>query len=166
VDGTVLGSSSRLLVEFLQERYERYAHMFSFQAQLTFGLQTGREVNVAILFSRFLANAIKTVPDFSLYPYDDDKGQQVTATSQLPDDNSEFYATYYKNHRILQHSNLTGMISFRCSLSWMELKKPTSSFFQWLYHSKVFLKSNQDKGNYPGGLWLSLWCTPWIPLQR
>jgi hypothetical protein len=25
-DGTVLGSSSRLLVEFLQERYERYAH--------------------------------------------------------------------------------------------------------------------------------------------
>lgn len=140
--------------------------MFSFQAKLTLGLQTSREVNVAILFSRFLANAIKTVPDFSLYPYDDDKGQQVTATSQLPDDNSEFYATYYKNHRILQHSNLTGMISFRCSLSWMELKKPTSSFFQWLYHSKVFLKSNQDKGNYPGGLWLSLWCTPWIPLQR
>jgi hypothetical protein len=26
-DGTVQGSSSRLLVEFLQERYERYAHM-------------------------------------------------------------------------------------------------------------------------------------------
>jgi len=26
VDGIVRGSSSRLLVEFLQERYERYAH--------------------------------------------------------------------------------------------------------------------------------------------
>jgi hypothetical protein len=119
--------------------------MFSFQAKLTLGLQTSREVNVAILFSRFLANAIKTVPDFSLYPYDDDKGQQVTATTQLPEDNSEFYATYYKNHRILQHGNLTGMIFFRCSLSWRELKKPTSSFFQWLYRSKVFLNQTRIK---------------------
>jgi len=102
--------------------------IFSFQAHLTIGLQPGREVNVAILFSRFLANAFQTVPDFSLFPHDDDKGQQVTATAQLPDDNLDFYTTYYKNHRILQHGNLTGMISFRCSLSWTELKKPRVHF--------------------------------------
>jgi hypothetical protein len=84
--------------------------IFSFQAHLTIGLQPGREVNVAILFSRFLANAFQTVPDFSLFPHDDDKGQQVTATAQLPDDNLDFYTSYYKNHRILQHGNLTSMI--------------------------------------------------------
>lgn len=74
--------------------------MFNYQAQLTFGLQPHREVNVAILFSRFLANAIKSVPDFSLLPYDDEKGQQVTATTQLPDNNSDFYATESYNMAI------------------------------------------------------------------
>jgi hypothetical protein len=74
--------------------------MFNFQAQLTFGLQPHREVNVAILFSRFLANAIKSVPDFSLLPYNDEKGQQVTATTQLPDNNSDFYATESYNMAI------------------------------------------------------------------
>ena len=81
------------------------------------------EINVAILFSRLLANAIKAVPDFSLLPYDDQKGQQVTTTTQLPDKNSEFYAAYYKNHRVLQHENLSGMISFICSSSLTDLKK-------------------------------------------
>jgi hypothetical protein len=56
-------------------------------------------------------------------PYDDPKGQQVTSTTQLPDDNSEFCHLYYPNHRILQHGNLTGMIAFQCSLSWTALKK-------------------------------------------
>jgi hypothetical protein len=78
-------------------------------------------------------------------PYDDEKGQQVTATTQLPDNNSDFYAAYYKNHRILQHSNLTGMISFRCNSSWTDLKKPTSSFFQWLYSNKIFLNQTRIK---------------------
>jgi hypothetical protein len=118
---------------------------FTHKAQLTFGLQRGREVNVAFLFSKFLANAIKLLPSFSLLPYGDDKGLQILSTTQLPEDNPDFDQTYYKNHRILQHGNLTGMISFQCGVSWTILKKPTCEFFRFLYTNKVFL--NQTRIN-------------------
>jgi hypothetical protein len=64
---------------------------YHYKAQLTFGLQKEREVNVAILFSRFFANAIKYLPGITLLPYDEAKGQQVSSTTQLPDDSSDFY---------------------------------------------------------------------------
>jgi hypothetical protein len=112
---------------------------YRYKARLTFGLQKGREVNVAILLSRFLANAFKFLSDFAFLPYDDDKGQQVCATTQLPDDNSDFYQLYFRSHRVLQHGNFTGMISFQCGLSWTAIKKPSSEFFRWLFTNKVFL---------------------------
>jgi len=37
------------------------------------------------------------------------------------------------------------MISFRCSSSWTDLKKPTGSFFQWLYSNKIFLNQTRIK---------------------
>jgi hypothetical protein len=112
---------------------------FTYKAQLTFGLQRGREVNMAILFSKFLANAIKLVPLFSLLPYNDNKGLKISFTTQPPEDNPDFYQTYYKNHRILQHRNLTSMISFQCGASWTMLKKPTCKFFRFLCTNKIFL---------------------------
>jgi hypothetical protein len=54
--------------------------------------------------------------------YDDDKGQQVTSTNQLPEDNSDFYHLYYCNHRVLQHGNLTRMISFQWGIPWVILE--------------------------------------------
>jgi hypothetical protein len=124
---------------------EQASTVFTYKDQLTFGLQKGREVNVDILFSKFLANAIKLLPSFSLLPFNDDKGLQISSTTQLPEDNPDFYQTYYKNHRVLQHRNLTGMISFQCGVSWTVLKKPTCEFFRFLYTKKVFL--NQTRIN-------------------
>jgi hypothetical protein len=54
---------------------------------------------------------------------------------------------YYHNNRVLQHGNLTGMISFQCSTPWSDIKKPTSSFFQWLRQVRVYLNQTKFKAS-------------------
>lgn len=119
--------------------------MFTFRAQLTFGYKPKEEFNVARLLSRFVFSASDSLPRFSLLPFDDDKGQQVSSIDQLPDNNPEFYSIYYHNHRILQTGNLTGMIQFQCRSSWSELKSPSSSFSRWLKTNKIYLNYTKFK---------------------
>jgi hypothetical protein len=45
-----------------------------------------------------LTNSAKHIPDFSLLPYNDEKGQQITASEQIPDNKPSFYSTYCHNH--------------------------------------------------------------------
>lgn len=119
---------------------------FMYRAQLTFGLKpTAAGVNVATLFKRWIHSSSETLPDFSLLPYDEEKGQQITSQNQAPDDNPDFYGKYYHNHRILQHGNLTGMVSFQCSLPWPQLKKANSTYFNWLRFNNVYLNQTKFK---------------------
>jgi len=78
--------------------------VFTYRAQLTFGLQPGHEVNVAALFSKFTIHAAKILKDISLLPFDDEKGQQISSNEQFPDNKPIFYTTYYHNHCVLNHS--------------------------------------------------------------
>jgi hypothetical protein len=57
----------------------------------------------------------------------------------------DFYSTYYHNHRVLNHGNLTGMVSFQCSTPWARLKSPNHPFFNWLRLNKVFLNQTKFK---------------------
>jgi hypothetical protein len=93
---------------------------FIFHAQLTWGLEPGPNVNLPFLFLDWVANSAKFIPDFSLLPFDDKKGQVINTPDQVPDDNPEFFQEYYYNHLVLNHGNLTGMVQFRCSVSWNE----------------------------------------------
>jgi hypothetical protein len=74
--------------------------------------------------SRFIFAASDSITHFSLLPFDHEKGKQVSSVSQLPDDNPEFYASYYHNHRILATGNLTGMVLFQSSQPWTTIKSP------------------------------------------
>jgi hypothetical protein len=85
------------------------------------------------------------IPDFSLIPYHEDKGPQINATEQIPDDDPAFYRKYYHNHRVLQHGNLTGMIQFHCSVSWSKLKNMKGDYFHWLHWNKVFINQTKFK---------------------
>jgi hypothetical protein len=127
--------------------FDKQPTIFQYRAQLTFGLSAGAEVLVNALFSQFLETTIRPLPDFSLLPYEDDKGQQVTSVNQIPDNNPSFSRMYYHNHRVLQQGNLTGMISFQCSKPWSELMKPTSPYFQWLSQVKVYLNQTKFKAS-------------------
>jgi beta-glucosidase/6-phospho-beta-glucosidase/beta-galactosidase len=49
-------------------------------------------------------------------------GKTLNMADQVPDDNPSFFKEYYHNHRVLQHGNLTGMVHFRCSISWTKIK--------------------------------------------
>jgi hypothetical protein len=57
----------------------------------------------------------------------------------------EFYSQYYHNHRVLNHGNLTGMVTFQCSTPWARLKSPNHPFFNWLHINKVFLNQTKFK---------------------
>jgi hypothetical protein len=81
---------------------------------------------------------------FSLLPFDQEKGMQVTTIDQFTDDKT-FYSTYFHNHRVLQHGNLTGMIHFQVGTPWGQLKKPTGTYFNWLHSNEVFLNYTKFK---------------------
>jgi hypothetical protein len=139
------------------------------RAQLTFGLKAGCQVNVTSIFSQFLATAIAHMPNFSLLPLLSPSLQwRERATGELywpnPRQQSWIFQLYYHNHRVLQHGNLTGMISFQCDKPWTEIKKPTGSFFQWLHKCCIYLNQIRFKANtlvscgflhgaHPGYLW-------------
>jgi hypothetical protein len=117
---------------------------YTYRAQLTFGLpQSSEGVNVAKYFRRWIFSSCESIDQFSLLPYDDEKGQQIVSLDQVPEDNAEFYSTYYHNHRVLAHGNLTGMVVYQSSSPWSKLKSPNHPFFNWLRLNKVFL--NQIK---------------------
>jgi hypothetical protein len=137
--------SNKILPEVLPASIRATDKMFTFWAQLTLGHKPKDEFNVTKLISRFVFSASDSLPQFSLLPFEDDKGQQVSSIDQLLDNNPEFYSIYYHNHRILQTGNLTGMIQFQCSSTWSELKSPSSSFFRWLKLNKVYLNYTKFK---------------------
>jgi hypothetical protein len=121
--------------------------MFTFRAQLTWGLDRGPEVNLPALFRDWVANTSKHIPDFALLPFEDAKGQVICTPEQVPVDNPTFYRKYYHNHRVLQHGNLTGMVQFQCSVSWQKIKRMKVPYFQWLHHSKVYLNLTKFKSD-------------------
>ncbi len=87
------------------------------QQVATFGLPPKTTVHVPSLFREWLVNSVKYISDFSLLPFEDVKGQQVTSAEQAPDESPSFYDTCYHKHRVLRHGNLTGMLHFSCSIS-------------------------------------------------
>jgi hypothetical protein len=119
---------------------------FTYRAQLTFGLPTPSDgVNVAKYFRRWIYSSCASIDNFGLLPYDDEKGQQISSSDQVPEDNADFYSTYYHNHRVLNRGNLTGMVMFQCSTPWARLKNPTHPFFNWLRLNKVYLNQTKFK---------------------
>jgi hypothetical protein len=100
---------------------------------------------VAKYFRPWVFSASESINNFSLPPYEDDKGQQISHLDQVPEESKEFYSMYYHNHRVLTHGNLTGMIAFQCSNPWAKLKSPNHPFFQWLRLNKVFLNQTKFK---------------------
>jgi hypothetical protein len=120
--------------------------MYTYRAQLTFELTpTSTEVNVAQHFRRWLYSSQESIGQFSLLPFDDEKGQQIHSVNQVPDDNADFYKEYYHNHRVLQHGNLTGMVAFQTSTPWSQIKNPNHPFFRWLRFNKVYLNHTKFK---------------------
>jgi hypothetical protein len=126
---------------------EKQTTMFTFRAQLTWGLEKGPEVNLPELFREWVKNTSKYIPDFALLPFEDVKGQVISTPEQVPYDNPNFYKEYYHNHRVLQHGNLTGMVQFQCSISWQKIKRMKEPYFQWLHQSKVYLNLTKFKSD-------------------
>ncbi len=118
-----------------QEDKEKDTRFFTFQAQLTFGLEPNPSVNVTDLFEQWIQTSSKLLPDFSLLPYANEKGNQVFTSEQAPDDNLAFYQDYH-NHPVLQHGNLTGMVQFHCSVSWSKIKTIKGIIFNGLMGTK------------------------------
>jgi hypothetical protein len=77
---------------------------YTYRDQLTFNLSSSTEgVNVAKYFRQWVFSASKSIDNFSLVPYDDEKGIQISHLDQVPEENREFCSAYYHNHRVLNH---------------------------------------------------------------
>ena len=118
---------------------------FTFRAQLTYGLKKGIKIHLPDLFWQWVKISYSQIPDFALLPFDDELGQAIHTPDQVPENNSTFYKEYYHNHRVLQHGNLTGMIHFRCSVSWNKIKRVQHEYFQWLHANNVYLNLTKFK---------------------
>jgi hypothetical protein len=127
------------------EKPERSITTFSFRAQLTWGLPSGTRVNLPQLFREWVAATHKLIPDFALLPFNDDKGQVIVSPDQVPDDNPSFFQDYYYNHRVLNHGNMTGMVHFRCTVSWSKVKRMKDPYFKWLHLHKIYLNLTKFK---------------------
>jgi hypothetical protein len=118
---------------------------YTYRAQLTFGLASScREVNAAALFHQWFEKSFQLLPNFSVLPFDEERGQQLTSVDQFIDE-AEFFKQSYHNHRVLPHGNLTGMIHFQTSTPWIALKRATSKYFTWLKECRVFLNQTKFK---------------------
>ncbi len=102
---------------------------------------------MAKYISRWIYSAAESIDNFTLLPYEDEKGQQISSIEQVLEDNPSFYSTYYHNHRVLNHGNLSGMVNFQCSTPWAGLKSPNHPFFNWLRLNKVFLNQTKFKAS-------------------
>jgi hypothetical protein len=137
---------------------------YTYRAQLTFGLsRTCSKVNVAALFLQWYEKSHSLLSNFSLLPYDEDQGQQITSPDQIMHD-SDFFSKYFYNHRVLQTGNLTGMVHFQTNIPWISLKSYRSKYFAWLKECRVYLNHMKFKtdtlvacgflvGSHPGHLW-------------
>jgi hypothetical protein len=96
------------------------------------------------LFLQWFEKSVNLLANFSILPYKEEKGHQITSTTQIPDD-ADFFAKYYHNHWVLQHGNLTGMIHFQTRTPWISLKSFKSPYFTWLKNCKVYLNQTKFK---------------------
>ena len=126
---------------------EKQQTMFTYRAQLTWGLDIGPSVDLPTLFRAWVTNTSKHIPNFSLVPFEDELGQVISTPEQVPTDNVTFYQEYYHNHRVLCHGNLTGMVQFCCSVSWNKIKRMKDPYFQWLQQAKVYLNLTKFKSD-------------------
>jgi len=51
--------------------------LYTYRAQLTFGLPVSEEVNVAALFTKWVEKSCASLTASSLLPFDSEQGQQV-----------------------------------------------------------------------------------------
>ena len=65
----------------------------TYHAQLTFGHKKMATVNVAEYFRRWVYSSSTSFPNFSVLPFENDKGTQITDANKLPTDNQAFYAS-------------------------------------------------------------------------
>jgi hypothetical protein len=121
------------------EQPERPKTTFTFRSQLTWGLAPGTRVHLLSKFSEWLKATSKYIPDFVLLPFEDEKGQGITSSDQIPNDNPDFFNEYFYSHRVLRHGNLTGMVHFSCTVSWNKVKRMQDPYFQWLNQHKVYI---------------------------
>jgi hypothetical protein len=73
---------------------------FTFRAQLMRGLEPGTQIHLPTLFHEWFENTSKYISGFALLPFDDEKGQEIITSDQVPDENPNFYSDYYYNHRV------------------------------------------------------------------
>jgi hypothetical protein len=92
--------------------------LFTYRAQLTFGLSTATEVNVADFFLNWVQQSKTDLPDFVLHPFDTETNNATaTEPNEIKHDDITFFQTYYANHCILCPGNLTGMVHFQTTVS-------------------------------------------------
>lgn len=117
----------------------------TYRAQLTFGLSSCREVNLANLFYEWFEAMHNHLKGFSLLPYTLDNGQQITMTSQMSKADESMLKEYYSKNCVLQHGNLTGMVHFQTSTPWSAVKGFNSQYFSWLKKHKMYLNLTKFK---------------------
>jgi len=145
MDDQVAASNLAGIVPPTLESQEQASTTFTYRAQLTWGLEAGKRVNLPQLFREWVYTSSKHIPNFALLPFDEEKGQVITTAEQIPDDNPSFYTAYYHNHRVLNHGNMTGMVHFQCTVSWNKIKRMKEPYFQWLHQTKVYLNLTKFK---------------------
>ncbi len=120
---------------------------YAFCTQLTFGLPSNKNgFNVADLFREGLVSSCSLLENFSPLPYEEgEKDNNLLQPIKFPDDNPSFYTTYFFNHHVHQHGNLTGMVIFQTSTPWAHIKSPSETYFNCLHQRKVYLNQTKFK---------------------
>jgi hypothetical protein len=112
-------------------------------------------------FVEWIKSSCKISPHFSLLPFEEEeKGQQISSTAQVPQENQAFYSMYYSKHRVLQHGNLTGIVHFQCSTPWAYLKAFHSRYFGWLHTGNIYLNQTKFKIDTLVACGFLLWAHP------
>jgi hypothetical protein len=120
--------------------------MFTYRAQLTFGISKSKEVNVADFFLNWFQESLTTLPNFTLLPfYKESDGQPAPTPSEILPNNIKFFETYFANHRVLNHGNLMVMVQFKTSISWSNIKSFKNPYFAWLRLHRVYLNYTKFK---------------------
>jgi hypothetical protein len=95
-----LSSSTTPTMTSSSNRTRSAATFYTFRAQLTFRLDPSTAgINVADHFTRWAKASFELLPQFSILPFDQDKGLQITNIDQIPAEKS-FYSSYFHNHRV------------------------------------------------------------------
>jgi hypothetical protein len=120
--------------------------MFTCRAQLTFGISKSKEVNVADFFLNWFQESLTALPNFTLLPFHTESdGQPAPTPSEILPNDIKFFETYYANHRVLNHGNLTGMVQIKTSVSKSNIKSFKNPYFAWLWLHRVYLNYTKFK---------------------